>query len=58
MQHEQLARKIRDKSAVVAIIGMGYVGRPLALRFSETGLRVIGVDIDPVKIEKCNRGEG
>lgn len=57
MQQEQLIRKIRDKSAVVAIIGMGYVGLPLTLRFSETGFRVIGVDIDPVKVEKLNRGE-
>jgi UDP-N-acetyl-D-glucosamine dehydrogenase len=57
MQQEQLIRKIRDKSAVVAIIGMGYVGLPLMLRFSETGFRVIGLDIDAVKIEKLNCGE-
>jgi len=57
MQQEQLIRRIQDKSAVVAIIGMGYVGLPLMLRFSETGFRVIGLDIDPVKIEKLNRGK-
>ena len=57
MPQEQLIRKIRDKSAVVAIIGMGYVGLPLTLRFSDTGFRVIGLDIDAEKIEKLNRGE-
>jgi hypothetical protein len=57
MQQEQLIRKIRDKSAVVAIIGVGYIGLPLMLRFSETGFRVIGHDIDAVKIDKLNRGE-
>jgi UDP-N-acetyl-D-glucosamine dehydrogenase len=36
---------------------MGYVGLPLTLRFSETGFRVIGLDIDAAKIEKLNRGE-
>src|SRR5688572_26492299 len=56
MQQEQLIGKIRDKSAVVAIIGMGYVGLPLTLRFGETGFRIIRLDIDAVKIEKLNRG--
>jgi UDP-N-acetyl-D-glucosamine dehydrogenase len=57
MPQDELIRKIRDKSAVVAIIGMGYVGLPLMLRFSETGFRVIGLDIDAAKVEKLNRGE-
>ncbi len=57
MQQDELIRKIRDKSAVVAIIGMGYVGLPLMLRFSEAGFRVMGLDIDAAKVEKLNRGE-
>lgn len=57
MQQEQLIQRIRDRSAVVAIIGMGYVGLPLTLRFSETGFRVIGLDTDSVKIEKLNLGK-
>jgi UDP-N-acetyl-D-glucosamine dehydrogenase len=57
VQLEQLAGRIRDRKAVIAIIGMGYVGLPLMLRFSETGFRVIGLDIDAAKVEKLNRGE-
>jgi UDP-N-acetyl-D-glucosamine dehydrogenase len=57
MAQDELIRKIRDKRAVVAIIGMGYVGLPLMLRFSESGYRVIGLDIDAAKVEKLNRGE-
>ena len=52
-----LIAKIRDKNAVVAIVGMGYVGLPLMLRFSEVGFKVIGVDIDAAKVERLNRGE-
>jgi UDP-N-acetyl-D-glucosamine dehydrogenase len=52
-----LEQKIRDRRAVVAIVGMGYVGLPLMLRFSEVGFRVIGIDIDPVKVERLSRGE-
>lgn len=55
--HRKLIQKLNDKSAAVAIIGMGYVGLPLAIRFSEAGYKVVGIDIDPVKVEKLNRGE-
>jgi UDP-N-acetyl-D-glucosamine dehydrogenase len=41
----------------VGIIGLGYVGLPLALRFAEAGHRVTGFDVDIAKIEKLNRGE-
>jgi len=41
----------------VGIIGCGYVGLPLALRFAEAGHRVTGFDIDPAKVEKLNRGQ-
>ena len=52
-----LVRKIEGKQAVVGIIGMGYVGLPLALAFDRTGFRVLGFDIDPAKVRKLNRGE-
>ena len=45
-----LIKKINDKSAVVGIIGLGYVGLPLVIRFSEEKFKVIGFDIDN---EKC-----
>jgi len=41
----------------VGIIGLGYVGLPLALRFAEAGHRVLGFDTDPAKVEKLNRGQ-
>ena len=41
----------------VAIIGCGYVGLPLALRFAEAGHRVTGFDTDPGKVQKLNRGQ-
>jgi UDP-N-acetyl-D-glucosamine dehydrogenase len=40
----------------IAIIGLGYVGLPLALQFARSGVRVLGLDIDPAKIEDCNAG--
>jgi len=55
--HQQLIEKLDAKTAVVAIVGMGYVGLPLMLRFSEVGYKVIGIDIDPAKVERLNRGE-
>src|SRR6202140_2195851 len=41
----------------VGIIGCGYVGLPLGLRFAEAGHRVTGFDTDPIKVEKLNRGQ-
>ena len=52
-----LVRKIEGKQAVVGIIGMGYVGLPLALAFDRAGFRVLGFDVDPAKVRKLNRGE-
>jgi len=52
-----LLNKIKDKSALVGIIGLGYVGLPLVLRFTEVGFKVLGFDTDNRKVEKLNRGE-
>jgi UDP-N-acetyl-D-glucosamine dehydrogenase len=40
----------------IAIIGMGYVGLPLALQFARSGVEVLGLDIDPAKVESLNQG--
>jgi UDP-N-acetyl-D-glucosamine dehydrogenase len=40
----------------IAIVGLGYVGLPLALRFVRSGVEVLGLDIDPVKVESINQG--
>lgn len=52
----QLIKKFKDKTAIIGIIGLGYVGLPLTLRFVEEGYKVLGFDIDPLKIEKLKNG--
>ena len=52
-----LSAKIEDGSAVVGVIGLGYVGLPLLHAFHKAGFRVIGFDVDPKKIESLRRGE-
>ncbi|MGB7913507.1 MAG: nucleotide sugar dehydrogenase [Desulfobaccales bacterium] len=52
-----LLAKIRDNQALVGIIGLGYVGLPLVLRFCQAGFRVLGFDTDDRKVEALNRGE-
>ena len=56
-QKEILLRKLNDKSAVIGIFGLGYVGLPLALRFVEAGYSVVGFDIDVEKINKIKNRE-
>jgi len=53
----ELLAKIKDKTALVGIIGLGYVGLPLVLRFTEVGFKVLGFDTDGGKVERLNRGE-
>src|SRR5271169_3475169 len=52
----QLKRKIESRTARIGVIGMGYVGLPLALLFSDQHFRVTGFDIDPVKVATLNGG--
>jgi UDP-N-acetyl-D-glucosamine dehydrogenase len=54
---QKLIKKIEDKSAIIGIVGLGYVGLPLALRFTETGFHVIGFDIDSDKIKALEAGQ-
>jgi UDP-N-acetyl-D-glucosamine dehydrogenase len=53
---DQLIQKIVKKKALVGIIGMGYVGLPLVLRFCEESFHVLGFDIDPQKVAQLKRG--
>ncbi len=61
MALEERARALRsridERSARVGVIGMGYVGLPLALAFSECGFSVIGFDVDEKKVNALARGE-
>jgi UDP-N-acetyl-D-glucosamine dehydrogenase len=54
---EQLTTRLSERTAVIGIIGLGYVGLPLTLRYAEAGFRVLGIDIDGGKVERLNRGE-
>jgi UDP-N-acetyl-D-glucosamine dehydrogenase len=52
-----LSKKFDEKRALIGIIGLGYVGLPLVIRFAEEGFRVFGFDIDLNKIKKLKKGE-
>ena len=54
---EILSQKLINKSAVIGIFGLGYVGLPLAINFSKNGFRVIGFDIDLQKVNSINSGK-
>ncbi|MDB5908917.1 MAG: UDP-N-acetyl-D-glucosamine dehydrogenase [Massilia sp.] len=53
---KHLIAKFKDRSAVIGIIGLGYVGLPLTLRYAEVGFKVLGIDIDAAKVDKLNAG--
>jgi UDP-N-acetyl-D-glucosamine dehydrogenase len=54
---EGLKRKLSAKSARVGIIGLGYVGLPLAVAFAEAGLKVLGLDIQQKRVDLVNGGK-
>ncbi len=57
MAKEQLLEKIRARSATLAVVGLGYVGLPLAVEFARAGLTVVGIDVDARKVASVQRGE-
>jgi UDP-N-acetyl-D-glucosamine dehydrogenase len=57
MIKNELLKKLQSRDAVIAIIGLGYVGLPLMLRFAQVGFRVIGFDTDSSKIARLQKGE-
>ena len=52
-----LIDKINDKSAKVGVIGLGYVGLPLAIEFTNAGYEVVGIDVDKNKVKSINSGK-
>ncbi len=54
---EELTGKIKDKSAKIGVIGLGYVGLPLVLRFCEEGFTVTGFDVDATKVTALCEGK-
>ncbi len=51
-----LTQKLKDKSARLGVIGLGYVGLPLAVEFAEAGMHVVGFDISAEKVDGINAG--
>ncbi len=54
---DQLAAKIDDKTAVIGVIGLGYVGLPLIRAFTSAGFRAMGFDVDQTKVDKLLAGQ-
>ncbi len=55
--YERLRLALADRTALVAVVGLGYVGLPLLAAFHEAGMRVLGFDVDPEKIRMLGQGE-
>ena len=53
---DDLIKKLQDKTAKIGILGMGYVGMPLAVVFAEKGFNVLGIDPDARKVDTFNKG--
>jgi UDP-N-acetyl-D-glucosamine dehydrogenase len=54
---QELRRKIESREARVGVVGLGYVGLPLAVEFAQAGFTVTGIDLDTRKVDALNRGE-
>jgi UDP-N-acetyl-D-glucosamine dehydrogenase len=54
---KNLEQKIKLKKAVIGVVGLGYVGLPLAVEFALKGFKTIGIDLSKWKVEKLNKGE-
>ena len=54
---EHLLAQFEGHSAVIAVIGLGYVGLPLAVAFAERGFPVVGIDVDAAKVASLNQGQ-
>src|SRR3954469_12776991 len=55
---QALLQRFRTREARIGILGLGYVGLPLALTAAKAGFSVLGFDINPSYVERLNRGEG
>ncbi|HEY2382481.1 MAG TPA: nucleotide sugar dehydrogenase [Terriglobia bacterium] len=57
MVKDDLSEKIKSHQAKIGVIGLGYVGLPLILRFGEEHFNIIGFDVDPAKVSQLNAGQ-
>lgn len=56
MRRASLAKKIEQRTAVICVIGLGYVGLPEAVSFAQAGYRVIGLDVNRERVNQVNAG--
>src|SRR5262245_14621821 len=54
---QELLKRLNNRSAIVSVVGLGYVGLPLAVEFAEAGFKVIGLDLSEWKVAQLNKGE-
>lgn len=54
---QQLLKKIEEKTAVIGVVGLGYVGLPLAVEKAKAGYKVIGFDIQQKRVDMVNKGQ-
>ncbi len=54
---QQLIEKLNKNKSIIAVVGLGYVGLPLLLRYASIGFKVIGFDIDQSKVDSLNNGK-
>ena len=52
-----VVEKFKSRQALIGIVGLGYVGLPLMLRYNAIGFNVLGIDIDQSKVDKLNAGQ-
>lgn len=57
MYYQALKEKIEKKEALVGVIGLGYVGLPLAVEMAKTGFKVVGIDVNPHKVDMLKKGQ-
>ena len=56
MVKTKLLERLQNKDAIIGVVGLGYVGLPLILRYAEAGYSVLGFDVDSAKVEHLQNG--
>ena len=57
MSYHSVIKKIKDHSAIVGVVGLGYVGLPFAVEKGKVGFTVIGFDMNSEKVNQINKGK-
>jgi len=57
MAKDELIQRLKNKKSVIGILGLGYVGLPLAIRYAEEGFRVLGFDVDQSKVDSLKNSK-